>query len=253
MNRVFFALSRAVFSLANVHSGLICMTTYYYPNQQRWYAEWKLSRSTYMLSTRFRTFRTNLHAQSVLINKISASELTRKFIKSALLVGSLSPPPPPMKDSPWGKKKRGKGGREGGKENFCREGRERERKLFLPPQGRSQVRQPLSTFRHANSTPVIGRRFLCIFFSGKLKVVLYPAILWERIVFSFYQNIQHTFFYLPVKCVSHFFFWVNGYIYLWEPGGKKSEEEDGGRRRRKKNFSWMSSAHFGVESQGCHV
>ncbi len=29
----------------------------------------------------------DLHAQSVLIGKISASELSRKFIKSALLVG----------------------------------------------------------------------------------------------------------------------------------------------------------------------
>ncbi len=32
----------------------------------------------------------NLHAQSVLSNKISASELKRRFIKSALLVGSRS-------------------------------------------------------------------------------------------------------------------------------------------------------------------
>ncbi len=31
----------------------------------------------------------DLHAQSVIINKISASELSQKFIKSALLVGSL--------------------------------------------------------------------------------------------------------------------------------------------------------------------
>ncbi len=29
----------------------------------------------------------DLHAQSVLVNKISASELSRKFIKNALLVG----------------------------------------------------------------------------------------------------------------------------------------------------------------------
>ncbi len=29
----------------------------------------------------------DLHAQSVIINKISASELSQKFIKSALLVG----------------------------------------------------------------------------------------------------------------------------------------------------------------------
>ncbi len=38
----------------------------------------------------FLTFGADLHAQSVLINKISASELRQKFIKSALLVGSAS-------------------------------------------------------------------------------------------------------------------------------------------------------------------
>ncbi len=37
--------------------------------------------------TCFCTFGTDLPAQSVLINEISASELSRKFIKSALLVG----------------------------------------------------------------------------------------------------------------------------------------------------------------------
>ena len=36
----------------------------------------------------FAHFGANLYAQSVFINKISASELSRKFIKSALLVGS---------------------------------------------------------------------------------------------------------------------------------------------------------------------
>ncbi len=41
----------------------------------------------YTLHTRFCTFDTDLNAQSVLINKISASELSMKFIKSALLVG----------------------------------------------------------------------------------------------------------------------------------------------------------------------
>ena len=35
----------------------------------------------------FCTFGTDLHAQSMFINKISASELSRNFIKSALLVG----------------------------------------------------------------------------------------------------------------------------------------------------------------------
>ena len=39
------------------------------------------------LHTRFCTFGADLHAQSVIIKKISASELRRKFIKSALLVG----------------------------------------------------------------------------------------------------------------------------------------------------------------------
>ena len=41
----------------------------------------------YTLHTRFCMFGTNLYAQSVVINKISASELSRKSIKSALLVG----------------------------------------------------------------------------------------------------------------------------------------------------------------------
>ncbi len=58
------------------------------PNQQWWYAKWKLSRNMYTLHARFfRTFGADLHAPSVLISKISASELSRKFIKSALLVG----------------------------------------------------------------------------------------------------------------------------------------------------------------------
>ncbi len=57
------------------------------PNHQRWYAKWKLSRNTYTLHTRFCTFGADLYAQSVLSNKISASELSRKFIESALLVG----------------------------------------------------------------------------------------------------------------------------------------------------------------------
>ena len=38
-------------------------------------------------ATCFCMFGADLYAQSVLVNKISASELTRKFIKSALLVG----------------------------------------------------------------------------------------------------------------------------------------------------------------------
>ena len=57
------------------------------PNQQRWYAKCKLSRNMYTLYTRFYTFGPDFHAESVISNKISASELSRKFIKSALLVG----------------------------------------------------------------------------------------------------------------------------------------------------------------------
>ncbi len=41
----------------------------------------------YTLHTRLCTFVTDLHAQSVISSKISESELSRKFIKSALLVG----------------------------------------------------------------------------------------------------------------------------------------------------------------------
>ncbi len=41
----------------------------------------------YTLHTRLCTFGADLYAQSVLTNKNSASELSRKFIKSALLVG----------------------------------------------------------------------------------------------------------------------------------------------------------------------
>ena len=41
----------------------------------------------YTLHTRFCTFGADLHAQPVLVNKIFASELSQKFIKTALLVG----------------------------------------------------------------------------------------------------------------------------------------------------------------------
>ena len=40
------------------------------------------------MHTLFCTFGTDLYAQSALVNKISASELSRKFIRSALLVGN---------------------------------------------------------------------------------------------------------------------------------------------------------------------
>ncbi len=43
------------------------------PNHQRWHAKWKLSRNTtYTLHASFCTFGADLHAQSVLSNKISA-------------------------------------------------------------------------------------------------------------------------------------------------------------------------------------
>ncbi len=59
------------------------------PDHQRWHAKWKLSRNVHKLRTRFffYTFGADLYAQSVLIDKASASELRRRFIKSALLVG----------------------------------------------------------------------------------------------------------------------------------------------------------------------
>ncbi len=57
------------------------------PNHRRWYAKWKLRCNIYTLHTRFCMFSADLYAQSALINKISASELSRKFIKSVLLVG----------------------------------------------------------------------------------------------------------------------------------------------------------------------
>ena len=45
------------------------------------------STRTHMHTRFFCTFGTDLYAKSVFINKISALELSQKFIKSALLVG----------------------------------------------------------------------------------------------------------------------------------------------------------------------
>ncbi len=45
------------------------------------------SEYVHMLHTHFCMFGADLYAQPVLINKTSASELSRKFIKSVLLVG----------------------------------------------------------------------------------------------------------------------------------------------------------------------
>ena len=67
--------------------------TTHLPNHQWWYATWKLSWNTHTLHARFCTFGADLYAQSVLINEISASKLSRKSIKSALLVGYVPPLP----------------------------------------------------------------------------------------------------------------------------------------------------------------
>ena len=53
------------------------------------------------LHTRFCTFGTDLYAQSVLINKIFASELRRKFIKNALLVGFQHTSSSPLNIRRW--------------------------------------------------------------------------------------------------------------------------------------------------------
>ena len=68
------------------------------PNQQRWCArKWRLSRNTHTLHTRF--FVARLTPDCMLTRclgtKISASELRRKLIEGALLVGTVPPPHPP--------------------------------------------------------------------------------------------------------------------------------------------------------------
>ncbi len=57
----------------------------HYPTTKQWHA--KMEAQSEFVRTRYRTFGADLYAQSVLINKISGSELSRKFTKSALLVG----------------------------------------------------------------------------------------------------------------------------------------------------------------------
>ena len=47
------------------------------------------SEHVHVTCTFFALFGTDLHAQSVLSDKISASELRRKFMKSAFLVGEV--------------------------------------------------------------------------------------------------------------------------------------------------------------------
>ena len=59
------------------------------PNRQRWHAKLKLSRNMCTLHTRFLHARRRFCMLSrCLVNKISASELRKKSIKSALLAGS---------------------------------------------------------------------------------------------------------------------------------------------------------------------
>ncbi len=60
------------------------------PNHQWWYAKWKLIAICTHCHTCFCTFGADFLAQPVLINKTSASEFSRKFIKVALLVGYYS-------------------------------------------------------------------------------------------------------------------------------------------------------------------
>ena len=59
------------------------------PNHQRWYAKWKLSRNTVLYTPSIRVFArlapTCVFSVSVLINQISASELSRKFLKSVVV------------------------------------------------------------------------------------------------------------------------------------------------------------------------
>ena len=58
------------------------------PNHQRWHAKMEArSEYSHVACTFLHVWRPILHAQSMLIDKISASELSRKFIKSALSVG----------------------------------------------------------------------------------------------------------------------------------------------------------------------
>ena len=61
------------------------------PDHRRWCAKWKLSQNAYTLHTSFCTFSADLYAQSVLNNKISASELSQRFIKIVLVVGQAAP------------------------------------------------------------------------------------------------------------------------------------------------------------------
>ncbi len=61
-----------------------------FPTTNGWYAKWKLSRNTYTLRTCFsHIWPPTCMLNRWLLNKIYASELRQKFIKSALLVGLI--------------------------------------------------------------------------------------------------------------------------------------------------------------------
>ncbi len=66
-------------------------TTFFFlfPTTNGGMQNWSSVGILYTLHTRFSTFGNDLCDQSVLINKITASELSRKSVKSALLVGFL--------------------------------------------------------------------------------------------------------------------------------------------------------------------
>ncbi len=65
-----------------------CWCHHHSPNQQRWHAKRKLCRNTNSLRTHFCTFACRLACSvGAYQQKIPASELGRKFIKSALLAG----------------------------------------------------------------------------------------------------------------------------------------------------------------------
>ena len=84
----------------NEHLILLCSI----PNHQRWHAKWKLGQNTYMLRTRFRMFGTDLHAQSVLMNKNFRigdqsevySECVVGWVSRGLLQQSSLVEPPPL-------------------------------------------------------------------------------------------------------------------------------------------------------------
>ncbi len=61
----------------------------FFPTSSGGVQKWKLSRNMYTLRARFlHTWAPILYAQSVLIDNFFASQLSRMFIKGALLVGS---------------------------------------------------------------------------------------------------------------------------------------------------------------------